>query len=72
MTELLERAVAAAAGLGPEDQDALAALMLEEMEAEHGWQRRFNEHPAVLDELLAELEQDRQAGRLMPLDPARL
>ena len=37
MTELLEKAVAAAASRPPDEQDALASLLLSELEAETRW-----------------------------------
>jgi len=41
MTELLEQAIAAINELPPDVQDAIAARLLEELEDERAWERRF-------------------------------
>ena len=43
MTKLLERAVAEAARLPEEKQDAVAARLLADLEAERAWDRAFAE-----------------------------
>ena len=43
MTKLLERAVAEAARLPEEQQDAVAAQLLADLEAERAWDRAFAE-----------------------------
>jgi hypothetical protein len=41
MTKLLERAIAEAAALSDEEQDAIASRILAEIEDERGWEARF-------------------------------
>jgi len=67
MTEGLERAFAEAAKLSAEDQDAIAAWLLEELASEDRWSRAF---AATSDSLEALAEH--RAGRSQPLDPAEL
>lgn len=67
MTKLLERAFAEAAKLSQEEQDAIAALLLEELASERRWSEAFaksQDKLAVLaDEALAELDR----GETKPL-----
>ena len=54
MTKLLERAVAEAARLPEEQQDAVAARLLADLEAERAWDRAFAETTEKdLDNLVA-------------------
>jgi hypothetical protein len=41
MNKTLERAIAAVARLPDDEQEAIGCLILEEMEAERGWDERF-------------------------------
>lgn len=41
MNKTLERAIAAVARLPDDEQEAIACLILEEMEVERGWEERF-------------------------------
>ncbi|HUT37192.1 MAG TPA: hypothetical protein VNE39_27170 [Planctomycetota bacterium] len=72
MTQLLEKAFAKASRLPDAEQDALAAVLLSEMESEARWQKSFAESAdklaALADEALADLD----AGRTEPLDPDHL
>ena len=72
MTQLLEKAFAEASRLPDAEQDALASLLLSEMESEARWQKSFAESAdklaALADEALAELD----AGRTEPLEPDQL
>lgn len=51
MTELLEKAFREAASLSPEEQDALASLLLAELESERRWEQMFDGSQDALAEL---------------------
>ncbi len=68
MTTTLQEAFDKAASLPPERQKALAAIVLEEIEADDRWQRSFSQSQDALSKLAAEaLEEDAQ-GRTRDLD----
>ena len=71
MTKLLEEAFDRAASLPEEDQNALAALILEEIESERRWEELFEEShdqlAALGDEALKEHREDK-TERLDPED----
>ena len=68
MTRLLEEAVAAMARLPAGDQDAVASLILAELEAEKGWQEALAKNPEKLQRLADEALEDIRAGRVTGLD----
>jgi hypothetical protein len=68
MTQALSAAVATAAQLSEEEQDALAAILLEEMESEERWSALFADSPNLLERMAKEAIQDFQAGRIQPID----
>ena len=72
MTQLLERAYAEVAQLPTADQDAIAALILDEIESERGWDHLFAASPDLLARLAAEALAEHQAGETQPLDPDAL
>lgn len=75
MTELLERALEKLKALPDDGQDAIAALILEELEEledEARWDRAFASRPDVLAGLAAEAMAEDQAGKTLPLDPETL
>ena len=72
MTELLEKAVAAAATRPPDEQDTLASLLLSELEAEKRWTDVLRKDPGKLQRLADEALQEMRAGRITELDPDRL
>jgi hypothetical protein len=59
MSDLLDKAINEARKLPPREQDALGAIILEEIADEALWARKFAESPATLeglaDEALGEL-----------------
>ncbi len=69
MTQLLERAVAELAKLPDDEQDAMAALLLEEIAAEKQWAESFSKSQDTLAQLAEEARQDLHAGRTTPLEP---
>ena len=70
MTHTLRTAVARAEALPESDQDALAALLLAEIESEARWDELFArpESEAVLARMAAEAMRDHDAGRTRPMD----
>jgi methylase of polypeptide subunit release factors len=68
MTQALSTAVATAAQLPEREQDALAAILLEEMEAEERWSALFADSLNLLERMANEAIQDFQAGRVQPID----
>ena len=69
MTRLLEEACRRAQKLPEEDQDALAASILAELEDERRWSKAFMTSPDLLADMAAEARRERAAGRTLPLDP---
>ena len=72
MTELLERALAEVARLSPRDQDAIAAIILEELEDDRRWDEAFARSADVLERLADEALAEFRAGKTKPLDPDEL
>jgi hypothetical protein len=71
MTALLQRAVAEAEKLPQEDQDAIAARLLAEIEDERKWTASFAATTdAQWDQMIKEAREDVAAGRVHPLDVA--
>ncbi len=62
MTELLEKAISEVKRLSEVDQDAIAQLILEELEDERRWDAAFTKSPELLEQLLAEAETEDRAG----------
>jgi len=72
MTELLERAIAKLKTLSASEQDALASMILEELEDERRWDRSFSRSPDVLAKLAATAMTEYHAGKTQELDPEKL
>lgn len=72
MTALLEKAVSKASALPDEQQDALAALLLAEIEDEAQWDAVFAGSQDVLSVLAAEAMAEHRAGETQHLDPDTL
>jgi hypothetical protein len=64
MTTLLEKALAEVAKLTPEAQDAIAALILEELEDEQRWDATFAATQPQLAKLAEKVRGDIRAGRV--------
>lgn len=69
MTELLEKAFREAASLSPEEQDALASLLLAELESERCWEQMFDGSQDALAELGDQALRDDDADRTEELVP---
>ncbi|HSB69103.1 MAG TPA: hypothetical protein VLH58_08900 [Candidatus Methylomirabilis sp.] len=72
MTQLLRQAFDQASRLPPDEQDALATWILEEMASERRWDEAFRASADRLKQLAAEALQDARDGRTEELDPDRL
>jgi len=68
MTEMLEKAVAKIKQLPSEQQDAIAALILEEIEDEARWDATFARSLGHLEQLAAEAEDEDRRGLTKELD----
>ncbi len=68
MTQALTSAVAVATKLPPAEQDALAAILLEEIASERRWSKSFAKSQSVLESLASEALAERDAGKTKPLD----
>lgn len=68
MTKLLEKAFEVATKLPPEQQDALAAIVLDEISSEQRWDEAFAKSQDVLSALAKEALKEHAAGRTTPLN----
>ncbi len=64
MTQLLEKVLIEVYKLPPEKQDAIAAVILEELEDERLWDKAFAESQDKLAELARKVRADIKAGRI--------
>jgi len=72
MTELLERAIARLQTLPASEQDAIAAMILAEIEDDRRWDESFSRSPNVLAKLAASAMAEYRAGKTQELDPETL
>jgi len=72
MTELLERAIARLKTLPTKEQDAIATLIMEELEDDQQWDESFVRSPDLLAKLAAEAMVEHRAGKTQDLDPETL
>jgi hypothetical protein len=72
MTELLERAIAKVKGLPATEQDAIAAMILEELEDELQWDDAFAHSQDALAKLASVAMQEYRSGKTQELDPETL
>lgn len=68
MTQALTAAVAVATKLPPAEQDALAAILLEEIASERRWSQSFAKSQSVLESLASEALAEFEVGKAEPLD----
>lgn len=69
MNKLLERAIAEITKLPQEEQDAIAAWILEELEDERRWDEAFARSGPQLATLARVAREERRRGETLPLDP---
>ena len=67
MTQLLEKALSEVAKLSGSEQDALAAILLEELASERRWSESFAMSQDALAKLSEEALAEYLAGRTQPL-----
>ena len=67
MTGLLEKALQRMEALSREEQDAIAAQILETLDDEEAWARRFRERPELLRSLAQEAIEEHRRGETRPL-----
>ena len=68
MTEMLEKAISEVQRLSETEQNAIAQLILEELEDERRWDAAFAKSPALLEKLLAEAEAEDKADLTQDCD----
>ncbi len=68
MTGLLENAIRRLERLSREDQDAIAAQIMETLDDEALWDRSFHERPDVLRVLAQEALEEHRRGETRPLE----
>ena len=71
MTALLEKAINRINALPPEEQDAVASLILEEIESEKRWDELFGGSQGQLAQLAGQAIEEYKSGKTKPLDPER-
>lgn len=69
MTELLKKAFETASELPDDDQDAVAAWLLDELASEQRWRQQFAESQDALAQLATEALNEHRASRTTTLDP---
>jgi DNA-binding protein H-NS len=68
MTRLLEDALRKVAAPPQEEQDAIAAQIIETLQDETAWKEKLASDPAKLRRLAEEALQERRRGETRPLD----
>ena len=68
MTSLLKKAFNLAQRLPDNEQDALAAVIIDEMASDLRWQKAFDGSADALDRLADEALAEYRAGETLPLD----
>ena len=68
MTPLLEKALSEVYKLSPEEQDAIASVILEELEDEQRWNKAFAESQDKLAQLAHKVRADIKAGHSKKMD----
>ena len=70
MNKILERALAAIAKLPDEQQEAIGANILDDLETEKGWEERFASSQDRLAELSKRAGEHIAASDTLPFDPS--
>ena len=70
MTKLLEKAFDQASRLADSSQDAIAAIILEELEDEKKWETSFANSQEPLSKLATKVSNEIKQGETLPFDPA--
>ncbi len=64
MTRLMEKALAEIGKLGDADQDAIAAIILDEIADERCWDESFSRSQNELSEIAGRVREDIRAGKV--------
>lgn len=72
MTQLLQKAVDAAALLTAAEQDTIAQVVLEEIESEQQWDELFTRSHDMLERMADEALAEHAAGLTTELDPDQI
>jgi hypothetical protein len=72
MTDLLERAISSLKTLPEEEQNAIASIILDEIEDERRWDEAFSRSPDTLAKLASVAMAEYRAGKTQELDPETL
>lgn len=72
MSKPLDDAYAAAKQLTEEEQEALGALLLAEMDSDRRWDELLAQPSAVIERMGEKALEDHRLGRTLSLDPERL
>ena len=72
MSELFDRAIAQARQLPADRQNAIAALILDEIEDDARWDAAFANSPDALEQLAVQADEEDLKGLTELLDPDRL
>jgi hypothetical protein len=72
MTKLLEEALAKVQSLPASEQDAIAQIVLDEIESERRWDELFVKSPKKLAKLADAAWSEHETGTSEPLDPDKL
>jgi len=73
MGRLLDRAIAEVQAPPEDEQEAIGAWLLAEIESERRWDELFSRPPsAALERMAAQALEEHRAGRTQPLDPDEL
>jgi len=70
MTKLLKKAMDYVTGLPDDEQDAIAGIILDELEDEARWRASFAASQDTLARLAGEVKQEIAKGKVEPFDPA--
>ncbi|MDR4506963.1 MAG: hypothetical protein MRJ65_01785 [Candidatus Brocadiaceae bacterium] len=70
MTKLLEKAFKKASKFPDSSQDAIAAIILEELEDEEKWESSFANSQKPLSRLASKVRNEIKRGETLPFDPA--
>ena len=72
MTQSLEKAILEIKKLPDEEQDAIAAVIMVELESERQWDNAFENSRAELDQLAEEALKEYSDNKTEPLDPEQI
>lgn len=72
MSDLMVKAIEEIHKLPEQEQDAIAAWILEELNSERKWTELFAASQDLLSEMADEALAEHRAGKTLPLDPEQL